>query len=231
MRIVLDGENAGVFPKTNRELDRFDGFPAVQDDRLAVGLDLLPAPRPQIRVPPARRIAERVSSGLADGAALGLEFLAGVEQRVPGFREGIVPNLVEPRFAIGDQRASDGPRHADPFVADSGDELGNVVIAALGLADLLGHITDIGETFGVELRPVSGQHGDVSSASRLDSRCDARLQIIGVDSFNLERDAGRLLAFLRDLAFEQHVRSRHEIRPTQPMNIRPLRVGRCASGG
>src|SRR6266436_755974 len=105
--------------KTNRELDRFDGFPAVQDDRLAVGLDLLPAPRPQIRVPPARRIAERVSSGLADGAALGLEFLAGVEQRVPGFREGIVPNLVEPRFAIGDQRAADGPRQADPFVADS----------------------------------------------------------------------------------------------------------------
>src|SRR6516164_6766492 len=37
---------AGVFPKTNRELDRFDGFPAVQDHRLAVGLDLLATPRP-----------------------------------------------------------------------------------------------------------------------------------------------------------------------------------------
>jgi hypothetical protein len=39
------------------------------------------------------------------------------------------------------------------------------------------------------------------------------------------------LAFLRDPAFEQHVGSRHEIGPAQPMNIRPLRVGRCASGG
>src|SRR5882724_1130594 len=231
---VVPGEStlvAGVFPKTNRELDRFDGFPAVQNDRLPVGLDLLPAPRPQIRVPPARRIAERVCSGLADGAALGLEFLAGVEQRVPGFWEGIVPNLFEPRLAVSDQRASDGPRHADPFVADGGDMLGDVVVAALGLADLLGHITGIGEAFGVELRPVSERHGDVGSRSRLDRRCDARLQIIGVDSFNHERDAGRLLAFLRDLAFEQHVRSWHEIRPAQPMNIRPLRVGRCAPGG
>src|SRR5215470_15493939 len=96
---VVPGEPtlvAGVLPKTNRELDRFDGFPAVQDHRLAVGLDLLAAPRPQIRVPPGRRIAERVSSSLADGAALRLEFPTGVEQRVPGFREGIVPNLVEP---------------------------------------------------------------------------------------------------------------------------------------
>ena len=131
----------------------------------------------------------------------------------------------------GDQPAADGPRHPDPFVADSGDELGDVVVAALGLADLLGHITGIGEAFGVELRPISDRHDDVGSGSRLNRRCDARLQIIAVDRFNLERDAGRLLALLCDLAFEQHVRSRHEIRPAQPMNIRPLRVGRCASGG
>ena len=65
------------------------------------------------------------------------------------------------------------PRHADPFVADSGGELGDVVVTALGLADLLGHVTGIGEALGVELRP-SGQRGDVGSRSRLDRRCDAR---------------------------------------------------------
>src|ERR1043166_7219279 len=34
-------------------------------------------------------------------------------------------------------------------------------------------------------------------------------------------DAERLLTFLRDLAFEQHVGSRHEIGPAQPMHGRP----------
>src|SRR5262249_4004600 len=63
---------AGVFPKTDRELDRFDGFPAVQDHGLSVGFALLAAPRPQIWVPPAWRIAERVPGGLADRPALGL---------------------------------------------------------------------------------------------------------------------------------------------------------------
>jgi hypothetical protein len=50
--------------------------------------------------------------------------------------------------------ALDGnPRHTDPFVVDRGDELVDLVVAALGAADLFGHVTDIGEAFSVELRP------------------------------------------------------------------------------
>jgi len=37
---------------------------------------------------------------------------------------------------IGDQPAEDDPRHADPFVADGGDELIDLVVAALGLLRL-----------------------------------------------------------------------------------------------
>ena len=65
----------------------------------------------------------------------------------------------------------------------------------------------------------------------LDRRGDARLQVVGVDGLDLERDAGRLLAFLRDLALEQHVGGRHEIGPAQPVDGRPLREGRRPSAG
>jgi len=104
-------------------------------------------------------------------------------------------------------------------------------VATLGAADLLCHVTDIGEAFSVELRPVAERHDDVRSGSRLDRRGNARLQVVGVDGFDLERDAGRLLAFLRDLAFEQHVRSRYEIRPAKPVDGGPLRECRRSSGG
>jgi len=47
---VVPGEAAlvaGLFPKANRELDRLDRFPALQDHGFAVGLDLLSAPQLQ----------------------------------------------------------------------------------------------------------------------------------------------------------------------------------------
>src|SRR5262249_54583089 len=125
----------------------------------------LPPQDPKIRVPPAGRIAERVTGVLTDRPAAGLQFLAGFTQGVPGIGEGIVPDLLKPRLAIGDQPAANGPRHADPFVADRGNELRDLVVAALSLANLIGYVTGIGEAFGVELRPISDRHHDVQSAS------------------------------------------------------------------
>src|SRR5207302_6380381 len=127
-------------PQGDRELDRLDRLLAVQRDGLAVVADLLAAPRPQIGVPPTRRVAEGVTGGLAKRPAGGLQFLAGVTVFVPGSRElaVLVADLLEPGFAVGDQPAADRPRHADPFAVNIVDDLCQVVIAALVLADLLG---------------------------------------------------------------------------------------------
>jgi len=53
----------------------------------------------------------------------------------------------------------------------------------------------------LELRPVADRHDDAGSGTRLYRRGDA-LQVVGIDRFDLERDAGRRPAFLRDLALE-----------------------------
>ena len=65
---VVPGKSALIaafLPKASRQLDGFDGFLAVQDHSLAISLDLLAAPGPQIWIPPGRRISERVPGGLA----------------------------------------------------------------------------------------------------------------------------------------------------------------------
>src|SRR5262249_24112957 len=68
---------ASILPQADREFDRFNRLLAVQHDRLAVGLDLLAAPRPQIRIPERVGVAESVAERLAPRTALGLQQLAG----------------------------------------------------------------------------------------------------------------------------------------------------------
>src|SRR5581483_11462320 len=114
----------GLLPQRDRELDRLDRFLAVQHDGLSVGLDLLAAPRPEIGIPPARRVAERVPGGLADRPPLGFQLLAGFAESVPGLGEGRVPGFLEPGFAIGDEPAAYRPRHADPLAVDRADQPG-----------------------------------------------------------------------------------------------------------
>src|SRR5579883_731347 len=93
VRRIVPGEAAGVagvVPERHRAPDRFERLLGVQHDGLAVGLDLLAAPRPQPGIPEARRVAERVAERLADRPALGLQLLAGVLQLVPGVGEDVV---------------------------------------------------------------------------------------------------------------------------------------------
>src|SRR5262249_7257438 len=128
---IVPGEPAfiaALLPERHGPFDRLERFLAVQRDRLAVGLDLLAAPRPQIPVPPAPCIAEGMPAGLTDRPALGLQFLARVAQLVPGLRELVVAGLLKPRFTVGDESAADAPRHADPLVADGRDLFRDVVI-------------------------------------------------------------------------------------------------------
>src|SRR6202035_5895790 len=76
-----------VVPEGDRELDRLNGLLAVERHRLAVRLDLLTAPRPQIRVPKNRCVAESMAEGLAEWAAVGLLLLENGAGALPGFRK------------------------------------------------------------------------------------------------------------------------------------------------
>ncbi len=51
------------------------------------------------------------------------------------------------------------------LLADFGDDLGYLVIAALRLADLLGDVADVGDAVGVKLRPVVEAHDDVGAGA------------------------------------------------------------------
>ncbi len=163
---------AGVLPEADRELDRLDRSWAVQHNRLAVGFDLLAAPRPQIRVPERVRVAKGVRQCLADRMALGLELLAGLAPFLPGFRIFFRPiaDFVPPRGAVGDLQADDRVGNGKPLLAVIGDRLGGFVIAALCFADLLGDVADIGDTLGVELRPIVDRADDVGTGAGRDGR-------------------------------------------------------------
>jgi len=72
----------------------------------------------------------------------------------------------------------------------------------LCLADLLGDVTDIDKTFGIELCPVAGRHHDVGPGLGLDRRGDPRLHAVAIDGLDRERYAERLLALFLQLALE-----------------------------
>src|SRR5262249_16164774 len=96
---VVPGEAAlvaGFLPQGYRVLDRLQGLLAGDRHGLAVGFDFLAAERPQRRIPPARRVAEGVTRGLAERAALGLQLAAGIEQGIPGLGKLVVPDFLEP---------------------------------------------------------------------------------------------------------------------------------------
>src|SRR5260370_39439738 len=92
-RLLLESSHAspalvmGILPKADRELDRLDRLLAIQRHRLAVGLDLLAAPRPQIGIPEAGGVTESVAERLAKGTALGFELLTGRAVLFPRLRE------------------------------------------------------------------------------------------------------------------------------------------------
>ncbi len=168
-----------------------------------------------------------MSGGLTKGMARRLELLAGRPVFVPRLREFAVAvaDLGPPGLPIGEQTATEGPGHRDPFLAVMRNEPRDVVIAALRLSDLLRDIADIGDAFCVELRPVVDGHDDIRTAARLYCSGDACLDVIGVDHLYGELDPQRLLAFRCDFGLEQLIGSRHEIGPPQPMNRRRVRVG------
>ena len=95
--------------------------------------------------------------------------------------------------------------HGQPAFAVVGGGAGRLIKSTLGLAELLGDFTDLGQAFAVEVGPVVEKVDDVGPRARLDRRGDARLNVVGIDGLNRELDAKRLLTFRRDFPFQKHV--------------------------
>src|SRR5579864_8970308 len=85
---IVPGESAlvaAILPEGNRELDRFDGRLAVEDNLLATLIDLHAAERPQEWIPERRRVAEAVAEGLDERLAFRFQLFADGAVLVPGF--------------------------------------------------------------------------------------------------------------------------------------------------
>jgi hypothetical protein len=58
----------------------------------------------------------------------------------------------------------------------------------------------------------------VRSGAGLDRRCDARLQFVAVDRFEIDLEAKRLFGLGQQLAAQQRIGGRNEIAEPQPMD-------------
>jgi hypothetical protein len=178
-----------------------------------------------------------VAERLAQGLALGFEFLACLPVLLPGLREFAVgvTGRREPRLAVRDLQADDAPGQSNPFLAVVGDGLGGLIEAALRLADLLGDIAEVDEAIGVKLAPVVEDAHDVRPRRRLNGRRDARLDVVGVDGLDIEFEAQVLFGLLGNVVAQNLVGSWHEVGPAQPVNRRCLSVRRgpprCQNSG
>ena len=225
---VVPGEAAFVvrfLPERGHEAHRLHRLLGVERE-LALLVDLLAAERPQVRIAEGRRIAESVAERLADRPALGFELLAGVAVLLPGFRKLVVADVLEPGLAVGDLGADHRPRHRDVFLAVVGVAAGELVVGALRLGDGFGDVAHVGDARRVELRMVVVQHHDVGAGAGLDRRGDARLQVVGVDGFEVDLDAERLGSFGQDRLAKQLVRGRNEVVPADPVHGARLREDR-----
>src|SRR5256885_12801 len=194
-----------VLPERHHELPRLDRCWAVQHNCLAVCFDLFAAPGPQVRVSEGGRIAEGVAQRLSDGPSLCLQLLAGLAILFPGLGKFSirVADLGKPGLSVCDLQADDAPRHCDPFLAVIGDSAGCFVEAALAFAEFLSEVADVCDALAVKLPPIVEDANDVGACPRLDRRSDAGLDIVGVDGFDIELYAERLLALLGDFVAQK----------------------------
>src|SRR5215510_417847 len=188
---------AGVLPEGLQELDGLDRALRVERDLLAARVDLGAAEIPEERIGERRRIAEAVAERLTHRLALDLELLAGLPVLVPGLRELLEADVVEPRPPIGDRVTAAAVRHRQPLAVHAGAGAEHVVEAALRLADRLGDVRDVDERVGVEMRPVPQELDDVGAGPRLDRGSDAWLQVVGVDELEGDLGSERLRRFGR----------------------------------
>ncbi len=213
---------ARVLPERLQELHGLERALGVDRDLLPARVDLGATEVPEERIREDGRITEAVAERLADRLALGLELLADLAILVPGLREFLDADLVEPRPPVRDGVSAATVRHGQPLSPDLGACVEDVVVAALGLSDRLRHVGDVHEGVRVELRPVPEHLDDVGAGTRLNRRGDPGLQVVGVDELEGDFGAERLRGF-RGLALELDVGLGNEVDPPDDVKLGPLR--------
>src|SRR5262249_58154216 len=106
---------------------------------------------------------------------------------------GPVAEVVPPGRRVDELQPDDGVGDGNPFPAVVGDCLRGFVIAALGIADFLGDIADVGDAVGVKLRPVVERADDVGTGAGGDGGGDPRLDCQPVDAFKVDFEPEDLL--------------------------------------
>ena len=78
-----------------------------------------------------------------------LQLFADGTKIVPGFGKFTGASFGEPGFAVGNEASAGAPWHSDPPAIHGADDVADVVVAALCLAQVIDHIADIDATAGV----------------------------------------------------------------------------------
>src|SRR5262249_46861691 len=89
----------------------------------------------------------------------------------------------------------------------------------------------VGDTLGIELRPIVEYVDHVRAGARLNARGDPRLHIVPVDGLEVDLQAESLLGLRQQLLAREGVRSRDKIVDAQPMKRRGCcesRLPRCS---
>jgi len=155
------------------EVDGLGRLRRVDDDRLAVPVDLAGTVRPEERVEPAVVVAEAVAELEAERMAILLEQAAGGEQVVPGLGELVDAGFLEPVGAVHLELADVAPRQRLPLALRDDDLEDVLVPAAELLADAVGHVADVHQAVVEQEGLVEAGHGDLGSRLRLGDRRQA----------------------------------------------------------
>ena len=172
------------------EIDGAGGLVGVDDDGLAVGLDLVAAIRPQQRIEPAVVVAKTVAELEAERVVLRFQLLADLVELVPGIGKFLDPDFGEPIGAPVHQLADIAERHRLPFAVDNARLLGDIVPAALLFAGLLGDVADIEQLFLEQERVEQEDHRDVRPGPGLGDRADPGRQAADARQLVIDFDAG-----------------------------------------
>ena len=165
----------GLLEEFAREVDGPGRLVGIEHHRLAVGLDLVAAERPQQRIKPAVVIAKTVAELESERVPLGLQLGAGFEQAIPGVRKGFETDLLEPVHAPVHQLADVAERDGLPFAVDHAGFLGLLIPAALLLADRFREVAHVDVFLIVKEGPVEKVECEIGAAAGLGNRGHPRL--------------------------------------------------------
>src|SRR5262249_52927674 len=152
-------------PEGDHDIHEFDGRRAVQHDRLAIGLNIVRTPRPNIRLAERSNPADAMPKPVPDQQVRGLLLVASITVLMPGLRELAIglADVGYPRLPISDLQANNAPGQGDPFLSIISDRLRGFIKAALRLADLICDVADVHKALAVKLRPVVEDADDVGA--------------------------------------------------------------------